>query len=262
MIKIDCKGYAQQILDKVRSVPNKKALLILTAGDDPASASYVRGKIKDCKECGIPYLHKKVENEYLLHKEIAKANTDSAIGGIIVQLPLPKGWDEDLAVGAVNIDKDVDGFRHNSPFKPCTPEGIVYLMKKELGKDLSGANILLIGKGKLVGKPLINLLLDEGCTLTISHSRTKHMDWLLLTHFDIIITAVGRPGLLDMEMIDTNMIIDAGISKGKDGKICGDCYNHENGDSWTKYTSVPGGVGLMTRAMLMAHVAGVDIESI
>ena len=88
------------------------------------------------------------------------------------------------------------------------------------------------------------------------------MDCLLLTHFDIIISAVGRPDFLDMEMIDANMVIDAGISKGKDGKIYGDCCNHENGDSWTKYTSVPGGVGLMTRAMLMAHVAGVDAESI
>lgn len=254
MIKVDCKSMANDILDQVGRVHATRSLLILHAGDDPASASYMKGKIKDCQRCGIPVKQIKVEDQGELMFVIDCANNDPCIGGIIVQLPLPEGFDEQEAVSAVRIDKDVDGFRYGSPFMPCTPEGILYVMKKELGENLAGSKVLLVGKGELVGKPLINILLDEGCTITVTHSRTKNMDRELGIWHDAVIVGVGKPNLVDLKKTNSNLIIDAGINR-VDGHLVGDCFNFSDQYWWSrKYTPVPGGIGLMTRAMLMDHM--------
>ena len=180
MIKIDCQKYADEIIEQVKQIPNKqKKLVILTAGDDPASAAYMRGKMKDCERCGISVEQIRVSSHYELIAKIMHCNWREDVGGIIVQLPLPEGFNEQEAVNTIQQNKDVDGFRHNSPFKPCTPEGILHVLDKEVG-DLTGKTVLLIGKGKLVGKPLIELLLDRGCTVTIAHSKTKDIKHLLL----------------------------------------------------------------------------------
>ena len=179
---IDCKKYANEILEQVKNTPNKKKLVILTVGDDPASASYVKGKIKDCEYCGIPYEHIKCFDDNLAW-HIHAANNDENVGGIIVQLPLPKGMDEKFYTDLVLVTKDVDGFKHNSPFKPCTPEGIMYILEKELG-DLTGLNALVIGRGKLVGEPIAKMLLDANCTVTMAHSKTKDLDYIL-PNYDI-----------------------------------------------------------------------------
>ena len=258
MIKIDCKKYADEIIEQVKNVPNKKKLVILTAGDNPASAAYMRGKRKDCERCGIDCLIIRVESQQELLAYIDFANKDDKVGGIIVQLPLPVGFDEQEAVNAVRIDKDVDGFKQGSRFLPCTPEGILYVLEKEVG-DLAGKTVLLIGKGKLVGKPLIDLLLARGCTLTIAHSKTEDLGYLVhWTHHDIVVSAVGKPGLVDLYLVNADVVIDAGINRDEDGVLCGDCWGFTpNLKNWVKVSTVPGGIGLMTRAMLMKHVAEV-----
>ena len=256
MIKIDCKKYADEIIEQVKQIPNKqKKLVIFTAGDDPASAAYMKGKMKDCERCGIPCEQIRVNSQDELISNILYHNHQDDVGGIIVQLPLPEGFNELEAVNAVRIDKDVDGFKRNSPFLPCTPEGILYILEKEVG-DLEGKTVLLIGKGKLIGKPLIDLLLERGCTLTIAHSRTESLEELSwYNHPDVTITAVGKPYLLNLSNVWSDVVIDAGTARDRFGKLCGDCWND---NEWSKVTTVPGGVGLMTRAILMKHMGMVN----
>jgi methylenetetrahydrofolate dehydrogenase (NADP+)/methenyltetrahydrofolate cyclohydrolase len=254
---IDCKKYAQELLDDVKAVHDKKKLIIFTAGDDPASASYVKGKIKDCEYCGVPYEHITVQTPDELATLIQRKCMTATTGGIIIQLPLPEGWDEEYFTNLVPPSLDVDGFVAGSHFKPCTPEGIMYLLDKEVG-DLEGKTVLLIGKGKLVGKPLIEMLLNRGCTLTIAHSKTEDLDNLMWRgHHDVTITAVGKPGLVNLSEVWSDVVIDAGITKNRFGKLCGDCWGE---NEWSKVTPVPGGVGLMTRAMLMRHMKGGDTD--
>ena len=265
---IDCKKYANEILEKVKSIPNKKKLIILTVGDNPASLSYVKGKIKDCEYCGIPYEHIKLPNTEKSKEElsyhIVMSNLDKDVGGIIVQLPLPSGFDEEFYTNQVRRDKDVDGFLPNSPYKPCTPEGIMYLLRKELG-DLTGKEALVIGRGKLVGEPIAKMLLEANCTVTIAHSKTKNLQNHLHTA-EIIISAVGKPNTVDLNACwNADVVIDVGVNRDVNGKLVGDCYNFEEDcggeDIATdpRVTPVPGGIGLMTRAMLMAHVANLKI---
>ena len=254
MIKIDCKKYADGIIEQVKQTPNKKKLAILTAGDDPASAAYMRGKMKDCERCNIPVQQIKAESQEELMSTIKELNIDPDVGGIIVQLPLPKGFGEQTAVHSINSEKDVDGFKTDSPFMPCTPEGILYIIENEIG-DLAGKQVLLIGKGKLVGRPLINILINRGCTLTIANSKTKDLTPYLQFRHDVVITAVGKPKLVDLLQVNADVVVDAGISRDENGKLCGDCYNfREDEKQMMRVTTVPGGVGLLTRAMLMSHM--------
>lgn len=261
---INCQKYAQEILDSVKAVPNKKKLVILTVGDNPASQSYVKGKIKDCEYCGIPYEHIKLpdteESKTELALQIALANQSDFVGGIIVQLPLPEGFDEELYTSMIRFDKDVDGFLPNSPYKPCTPEGIMYLLHKELG-DLTSKRALVIGRGKLVGEPIAKMLLDADCTVTVAHSKTDFLTWHLL-HSDIIISAVGKPNTVDLYWCyNADIVVDVGVNRGKNGKLCGDCFDFdEEKDAELKVTPVPSGVGLMTRAMLMKHMLGAELD--
>ena len=258
MIKIDCQKYADEIIEQVKRIPNKKNLAIITAGDDPASAAYMRGKVKDCGRSGIGCYVIRANDPDDLMNLIHTANIADDVGGIIVQLPLPEGFNEQEAVDAVLTEKDVDGFKQNSPFLPCTPEGILHVLDKEVG-NLTGKTVLLIGKGKLVGRPLIKLLLERGCTLTIAHSKTKHLDRLLKNHHDIVISAVGKAKLVDLRNTNASVVIDAGINRDENGKLCGDCYNFDPDDmGWMKVTTVPNGIGLMTRAMLMKHMGEVN----
>jgi methylenetetrahydrofolate dehydrogenase (NADP+)/methenyltetrahydrofolate cyclohydrolase len=255
MKHIDCRKYARELLDEVKAVPNKKKLVIFTAGNDPASASYVKGKIKDCEYCGVPYEHITVQTPdelaTLIKRKCMAANT----GGIIIQLPLPDGWDEEYFTNLVPPCLDVDGFVKGSHFKPCTPEGIMYLLKKELG-DLTGMTALVVGRGKLVGEPIVKMLLEEDCTVTIAHSKTKNL-YKLLNTADIIISAVGKPNLIDLEFCwSAEVVIDVGVNRDANGKLCGDCFGFDPDSYCLKVTPVPGGIGLMTRAMLMKHMEG------
>ena len=258
---IDCQKYAQEILDEVKTIPNKKTLVIITVGDDMASQSYVKGKIKDCEYCGVPVIHTKfdpkVSRQWDVVEYIRECNKSTSIGGIIVQLPLPEGWSEKILTSAVKGDKDVDGFTPFSNFKPCTPEGIMYVLHKELG-DLTGMNALVIGRGKLVGKPVAQMLLDADCTVTVAHSKTK---WFCehLETAEIVISAVGKPNTVDLEQCwRAKAVIDVGVNRGANGKLCGDCFNFGEVYREMGVTPVPKGIGLMTRAMLMKHMGEVS----
>lgn len=262
MIKIDCQAHAQNILEYVQCVSHMsnrlKSLMIFTAGDNPASESYMKGKINDCHKCGIPVQQVRVANQEELMARIGLANWADNVGGIIVQLPLPEGFNEEEAVKAVQINKDVDGFKQGSPFLPCTPEGIMYLLNYCFKNELSGKTALVVGKGKLVGKPMVDLLLNAGCTVTIAHSKTTNLDDLIQRH-DIIVSGVGKPKLIDLKKCKAQVVIDAGVNRDENGKLCGDCFNFDPDDgSEMKVTTVPNGVGLMTRAMLMKHMGEVQ----
>ena len=254
---INCEEYAAEILETVRQIPDKKKLVIITAGDDPASKSYVKGKLKDCAFCEVPCEHivmSEDADENDLGMEVVKGNCDDEVGGIIVQLPLPKGWDEKFLSTRALAHKDVDGFRNDSLFKPCTPEGIVHLLKHELG-DLTGKTALVVGRGRLVGEPCAKMLIDEDCTVTVAHSKTINLDEELSRHHDIVVSAVGKANFLDLCKCDADIVIDAGVNRNEQGKLCGDCYNFD-ATKFTnmKVTPVPKGIGLMTRAMLMKHM--------
>jgi methylenetetrahydrofolate dehydrogenase (NADP+)/methenyltetrahydrofolate cyclohydrolase len=151
----------------------------------------------------------------------------------------------------------VDGFLPTSKFKPCTPEGIMYVLEKELG-DLTGMNALVIGRGKLVGKPVAQMLLDADCTVTIAHSKTEFLEGLLYPS-DIIISAVGKPNTVNLyECGHAKVVIDVGVNRDANGKLCGDCFNFGEVYREMGVTPVPKGIGLMTRAMLMKHMGEVS----
>lgn len=252
---IDCKSIAQEILDEVKAAPTNKKLIIFTAGDNPASASYVKGKIRDCEYCGVPYEHITVQTPDELATLIERKKLSASTGGIIIQLPLPESWDEDYFTNLVPPALDVDGFVRGSYFKPCTPEGIMYLLKREVSNNLSGLNALVIGRGKLVGKPIVQMLLDENCTVTIAHSHTRDL-WKYLREADIVISAAGKPNLVNLDFCwRTSVVVDVGVNRNENGKLCGDCYGFDPAENdLLQVTPVPGGIGLLTRAMLMRHM--------
>lgn len=257
MKHINCEKYAKEILDEVKSKKCKKYFAIVSIGDNTASQSYIKGKIKDCEYCGVPYLYKHFDDnatEDEVYQAILKLSYDSNVSSIIMQLPLPKNYNEEYLIRAIPYAKDVDGFRENSPFKPCTPEGIVYLLKKELG-NLTGKTALIIGRGKLVGKPLFDMLLEENCTVTMAHSKTNDLDRLTQQGFDIIVCAVGKAKFLNLQLCNAKIVIDVGVNRDENGKLCGDCWGFtDRVKDDMLVTPVPKGIGLMTRAMLIKHI--------
>ena len=248
---IDCKKYADEIL---YSITGHGHLAVISVGNDPASMSYIKGKKKDCDRVGFGFTHKTFPEDAKKEEiitAIERFNNDPEVTGVIVQLPLPSHLDSDEICSHVAIEKDVDGFLPSSPFKPCTPEGIVYLLKKELG-DLAGKSVVIVGRGKLVGKPLMQMLLDENMTVSICHSKTRYLDIVSLVRLcDAAVLAVGKPEFLHFyDVHPETIIVDCGVNRNKNGKLCGDAA----ADSVERQTPVPGGVGLLTRAMLMKHV--------
>ena len=249
---IDCKKYADEILDSVKGHGH---LAVVSIGDDPASQVYIRGKKKDCERVGFGFSHYAFKDG-AIQDDIANCihslNLNPEITGIILQLPVPESYEAEWLASLIYPSKDVDGLSEISEFKPCTPEGILYLLRKELG-DLTGRHALVIGRGKLVGKPLAKMLLDENLTVTVAHSKTPlHDIYKLLDTADAIIVAAGVPQHFSFERIRyaNTVIVDCGIHRGKDGKLCGDVAFADTDN----ITPVPGGVGLLTRAMLIKHV--------
>lgn len=257
---IDCVSYAQEILDEVKAVPNKGKLIIITVGNDNASEVYVKGKMKDCKYCGIPVEQVKLDGDCTpveLALTINDCNKREDAVGIILQLPLPEHLNGMNFCGIIDSWKDVDGLGSDRYFKPCTPKGIVQLLMKEIG-DLTGKNVLIIGRSNLVGKPLAKMLLDEDCTVTIAHSKTNP-DYLreYMERADIVVSAAGKAKAFDLKhCLRAAVVVDVGINRDENNRLCGDFYGFDE-DVWNdfKVTPVPKGVGLLTRAMLMKNVA-------
>lgn len=250
---IDCKQIARKWKEECTGVHAR--LAIVQVGDNPASNAYIKGKIRDCEEVGFSFsLHRFPEDvtEEDLETCIARLNSDVNVNGIIVQLPLPAHLNADKIVNLVAIEKDVDGFRVGSPFTPCTPLGVSRLLD-ELEISVEGKLVVILGRSEYIGKKAFDLLLNKNATVAVCHSRTPlTLRDELLQKADVIISAVGKKDLFFADNIkDGAIVIDVGINKKDDGKLCGDFTPDANRN--ITYTSVPGGVGLLTRAMLLQN---------
>ena len=260
-IKERLKEEIEQYKDTVGRPPH---LVIISVGDDPASNVYVRNKIKVAEEVGINVLHHCFTSddkpETVLHL-IDVCNWRSQTDGIMVQLPLPKGWDERIIIDAIDPAKDVDGLtttnigrlRSGQPcLKPCTASGIIDLCKY-YNIELDGQNVTILGRSNIVGKPLADLMMAEGATVTQCHSHTKDITYHCCT--DIVVSAVGKPKFIGVNEVWTDTtVIDVGINRDENGKLCGDVDFEAVKDRCEHITPVPGGVGPMTVAELMNNV--------
>lgn len=265
---IDCKSIATKIKEELKPlVTEDKQLAIIQVGENPASNIYVRNKLKDCEEIGVvahyyQFLESTTNGEVLA--KINELNANEKIKGIIIQLPLPKHLNEELLTNAVADEKDIDGFKATSKYTPCTPKGIMTILDS-LDMDLEGKSAVIIGKGKTVGRPLINLLLDRGVTVTVCHSRTKNADLQRAVYYsDIVISAVGKINMVTANMltnvegkipngIERKVIIDVGISRDENGKQIGD-ISRDVHDIVPDCTPWQGGCGIMTRAMIFENL--------
>lgn len=238
-------------------------LAVILVGENPASQVYVKNKIKDCEETGIvskPFILPESTAEEELIDIIGKLNADSSIDGILVQLPLPKGIDERRVIEAIDPSKDVDAFHPSNVgrimlgldgFAPCTPAGVMRLLK-EYNIEISGKNCVVVGRSNIVGKPMALLLLAQNGTVTICHSRTKNLAEVTKSA-DILVVAVGKARMITGDMVkDGAVIVDVGMNR-VDGKLCGDVDFDSCKDKASFITPVPGGVGPMTRAMLLEN---------
>lgn len=261
--KIDC---IKKKVDTYNAITGRNIeLAIIQVGDNVSSNVYVKNKIKDCKEVGIiPTLYKyddSISPEKILESVIRLGANDDC-RGIIIPLPLPKQftkeWQKKIFT-AIPLDKDVDGLRIESPFIPCTPKGVLDILDEVMEQlevnTLNGATVCVIGRSENVGKPLVNLLIDRGCTVVSCNSHTYNLDsWL--KSCSIIISAVGKADFLSFDnFVDwkDKIVIDIGINKNREGKLCGDC-SPELYQVVDFITPVPNGVGLMTRVSLLDNL--------
>lgn len=240
------------------------ALAVILVGEDPASKVYVRNKARACKECGIrsEVIRMSAETTQAeLMAEIERVNSDPALHGLLIQLPLPAHLDEAAALAAVDWRKDVDGFHKMNAgallegeegVRPCTPAGCMELLRRS-HVPLAGANAVVVGRSNIVGKPMALMLLEANCTVTICHSRTKNLPDIV-KNADIVVAAVGRAGFITGDMIKPGAaVIDVGINRREDGTLCGDVDFDAAQEKAGWITPVPGGVGPMTIAMLMKN---------
>lgn len=257
----------KQLQDERNITPG---LAVVLVGEDPASQVYVRNKIRQTTEAGMASFEYRMSadttQEQLLDR-LDKLNNEPSVHGILVQLPLPAHIDEAAVIEAIAPEKDVDGFHavnsgrllngESGAMVPCTPQGCVILAKKHLGDNLSGKHAVVIGRSNIVGKPVALLLLQENCTVTVAHSRTKDLP-ALCREADILIAAVGRAEMVKADWIKPGAtVIDVGINRidsddGK-GRLVGDVEYGAVSDVCGGITPVPGGVGPMTIACLLKN---------
>jgi methylenetetrahydrofolate dehydrogenase (NADP+)/methenyltetrahydrofolate cyclohydrolase len=239
-------------------------LAVILVGQDPASHVYVNNKVKACQECGINSILERYEaditQEQLLNR-IQALNEDANVHGILVQLPLPKHIDSHAVIEAISPYKDVDGFHVANAgslmtgqpiFKPCTPYACMKMLES-INYDIKGAHAVVVGASNIVGKPMALLLLQAGATVTICNSKTKDLS-AHTKMADIVVMAVGKPNLLKAEHIKEGaVILDVGINRLENGKLCGDADFDDLQNKASYITPVPGGVGPMTITMLLQN---------
>ncbi len=279
---IDGKLVAEDVVQTVKRLTAElvakgnpaPGLAVVIVGEDPASQVYVASKGRKAKECGFKSVQHTLPDDTAeagLLKLIGELNADPSIDGILVQLPLPGHIDSGKVIQTIAPEKDVDGFHFinvgklgtgelETAFVPCTPAGSMLLIERVRGKDLSGLNAVVVGRSNIVGKPMANLLLAANCTVTIAHSRTKDLPALARTA-DILVAAVGRPEMIRGDWVKPGAtVIDVGINRvpapdkgeGKT-RLVGDVAFDEASRNAGAITPVPGGVGPMTIALLMAN---------
>lgn len=253
-----------QIREKVSKLRRQPGLAVILVGDNPASQVYVRNKERDCAQCGIMcydyHLPQDASQEDVLDL-VEKMNNYGAVDGILVQLPLPEQIDERVVLEAIAPDKDVDAFHPENVgrimqgqayYKPCTPAGVMEILH-EYGIDPGGKHCVVVGRSNIVGKPMAMLLLHENATVTICHSRTPDLKGQCL-QADILVSAVGKTGLITADMVKPGaVVIDVAMNRNEAGKLCGDVDFAAVSQVASYITPVPGGVGPMTRAMLMEN---------
>ena len=246
-IKEFTKNWKSAISQSIKDSGINPALGIIKVGYNEASERYVRNKIKDCKEVGIFVMGQELPEDSTTEDVINSINNLATLcDGILVQLPLPEGISFEKVKNAIPADKDVDGFKLDSHFNPCTPLGIIkYLDYCDF--NLDGKNVTILGRSDIVGKPLAKMMTDRNATVTLCHSRTKNYYQFVQTA-DLIVSAVGKANFLNCYPIHVP-VVDVGINF-VDGKLVGDCCNTECRD----VTPVPGGVGLLTRCALLENV--------
>ncbi|MBR4407949.1 MAG: bifunctional 5,10-methylenetetrahydrofolate dehydrogenase/5,10-methenyltetrahydrofolate cyclohydrolase [Clostridia bacterium] len=260
------KPVADAVLERTRAYIQqnnlKLKLAIITSGTDPASAIYARNKMNACASCGIDHElismpESSTTKDYA--KMIAHLNNDPKTTGIILQLPLPSFINEKQLIELIAPEKDVDGFTKKAKFPPCTPAGILTILDYYKGKNwLEGKNAVVIGRSSIVGSPMATLLTSRNATVTLCHSKTPDMTYYT-KNADVIVVATGKAKLLKKEMVkEGSTIIDVGINR-IDGKLYGDA-DFENLQDICDITPVPGGVGPMTVATLVARIVMLDKE--
>ena len=268
MTLLDGKALAAKIKEEVRQeaekLPRRPGLAVVLVGEDPASRVYVSSKRKDCESCGF------YSEEYDLLAQTPQSallelveglNGREDIDGILVQLPLPGYMDEDVVIRTISPEKDVDGFHPmnagnlligRESFLPCTPAGVMALLD-EYHIDPAGKRAVVVGRSNIVGKPMGLLLLRRDATVTLCHSKTPNLADIC-READILVSAVGRRNLVTGDMVkDGVVVVDVAMNRDEDGKLCGDVDFAAASEKAAYLTPVPGGVGPMTRAILMKN---------
>lgn len=264
--RIDGKAISQMVKDELKERVKKEnvdaALAVIQVGNDPASTVYVGNKKKACEYIGIRSLAfelpAETQEEELLDL-VRDLNGREDVDGILVQLPLPPHMDEDKVIRAISPNKDVDGFHPQSVgalsigqpgFVSCTPAGVIELLKRS-GVEIEGKECVIVGRSNIVGKPMALLMLRENATVTVCHSRTRNLKEVT-KRADILIVAIGKPQFITRDYVKEGaVVIDVGIHRGENGKLCGDVDFADVEPVTSAITPVPGGVGPMTIAMLM-----------
>ncbi|MGH1403611.1 MAG: bifunctional methylenetetrahydrofolate dehydrogenase/methenyltetrahydrofolate cyclohydrolase FolD [Alphaproteobacteria bacterium] len=266
---IDGKAVAKALKDDlaqhVSTMDKKPGLAVILVGDDPASHVYVRNKIKACEAVGIRSFEARLPEKATqseIAAEIQAFNDNKHVHGILLQLPVPDHLDSDALVQMIDPSKDVDGLSFINQGKliagdktglvPCTPQGSILLIKS-VEENLSGKHAVVIGRSLLFGKPMAQLLLQENCTVTTAHSRTHNLEEIC-KQADILVAAVGREKMVKAEWVKPGaIVIDVGINRMDNGKLCGDVDYEDAQSIASAITPVPGGVGPMTIACLLAN---------
>ena len=266
-ILMDGKTLAKQIKERVRreveQLERKPGIAVILVGENPATRVYVDGKTRDCRQCGIyseeyALLDSSTQEEVI--ELIETLNDRDDIDGIMVQMPLPEHMDAQAVLRAVRPDKDLDCVHPynlgqlmlgQKGFLPCTPAGVMRLLD-EYGIDPEGKSCVVVGRSSIVGKPLAMLMVQRNATVTISHTHTHNLK-AKCRRADILVTAAGQMGLITGDMIKEDaVVVDVAINRNNEGKLCGDCETASYEKS-SAFTPVPGGVGVMTRAVLMEN---------
>lgn len=266
---IDGKKISQEIKDELKKQVAKLkeqgttvSLAVIQVGNDPASSVYVRNKKLACEYIGIQSLSYELPEETSEEELVGlvqKLNEDPSVNGILVQLPVPEHINADKIIQTISPDKDVDGFHPQNVgklvigergFVSCTPAGIIQLLKRS-GIEITGKHCVVIGRSNIVGKPMALLMLRENATVTVAHSKTHNLKEIC-QNADILIVAIGKPQFITADYVkDGAVVIDVGIHRDENNKLCGDVKYDEVAPKASAITPVPGGVGPMTIAMLM-----------
>lgn len=268
---IDCVSIAQKVKDEVKqevsTMENAPCLTVVIVGDDPASQVYVRNKEKVCEEVGIKSKTVRLSgdiDQYALETVVKSLNEEPTVHGILVQLPLPKHLNEQQVIDCIDPRKDVDGLtvhnqgllalgRLDEAVLPCTPSGVIRIFD-EIGYDLTGKEVAIVGRSNLFGKPMAQLCLNRNATVIMCHSKTQALKHVTALS-DVVICAIGAPKFFDENFFRRNdVVIDVGINRDENGKLCGDVDLHAVLDEVGAITPVPRGVGVLTTAMLLKNV--------